>query len=152
MNEYIEDMRLNDACRVQHEAVVKKGFEPQPVATNLMLIVSELSEALEADRHDRHADYDAFENALPKAYIGMNGGVLFELKNNEQTPINKDYARSLYKAAFEKHVKDSFEDEIADAFLRLMDLCGEHGIDIEKHIRAKFVYNTMRPTKHGKAY
>ena len=54
--------------------------------------------------------------------------------------------------AFERCIKDTFEDEIADAFLRLMDLCGAMNIDIEKHIRMKAEYNKLRPTKHGKAY
>lgn len=150
MNEPIENMRINAACIAQHEAVVKKGFEPQPVATNLMLIVSELSEALEADRHNRHADYDAFYNSIPKARNSIADDSVLFFVNDRIIP--KDVAQGIYKREFETHIKDSFEDEIADAFLRLMDLCGEHGIDIEKHIRAKFVYNALRPTKHGKAY
>ena len=50
-----ENLSLNAACAEQHEAVIEKGFTPQPVATNLMLIVSELGEACEADRKNRHA-------------------------------------------------------------------------------------------------
>ena len=33
--------------------------------------------------------------------------------------------------------KDSFEDELADVFIRLSDLCGELNIDIEKQIEWK---------------
>ena len=61
-------------------------------------------------------------------------------------------AKEEFKKNFEKHIKDTFEDEIADAFMRLMDLCGEYGIDIERHIMMKAMYNEMRPPKHGKAY
>ena len=53
---------------------------------------------------------------------------------------------------FEALVKDSVEDEIADAFIRLFDLCGFYGIDIEAHIKAKMAYNATRPAKHGKKY
>ena len=145
-----DKLLLNAACQQQHDAVLKKGFEPQPIGVNLMLITSELSEALEADRHNRHADFAAFENETPKVIHSLaDDAVLYVL--NDRT-INKDHAQALFKRAFEKHIKDSVEDEIADAFLRLMDLCGEYGIDIERHIRAKATYNTLREPKHGKAY
>jgi hypothetical protein len=39
--------------------------------------------------------------------------------------------------AFETHIKSSFEDEVADVAIRLFDLCGGLGIDLEKHIELK---------------
>lgn len=132
------DIKLNKACKIQHEAVLAKGFEHQPIATNLMLIVSELSEALEADRHNRHADFKKFGDTYE-----------LEMSDFAGTFPNRPPA---FKTAFEVGIKDTFEDEIADAFLRLMDLCGEYGIDIEKHIQMKAEYNKLRPNKHGKAY
>jgi NTP pyrophosphatase (non-canonical NTP hydrolase) len=50
------------------------------------------------------------------------------------------------------NIKDTFEDEIADVFIRLFDLCGYMDIDIEKHIQAKMQYNKTRPYKHDKKY
>lgn len=147
-----ENLSLNAACKEQHEAVIEKGFTPQPVATNLMLIVSELGEACEADRKNRHAKFETFEEDLPKKHIGESGEELYELNDYKHTPIDKEYAQKFYAIAFERSIKDTFEDEIADAFLRLMDLCGAMNIDIEKHIRMKAEYNKLRPTKHGKAY
>ena len=132
------DIKLNEACKIQHEAVLAKGFEHQPIATNLMLIVSELSEALEADRHNLHADFKKFGDTYE-----------LEMSDFAGTFPNRPPA---FKTAFEVGIKDTFEDEIADAFLRLMDLCGEYGIDIEKHIKMKAEYNKLRPNKHGKAY
>ena len=32
--EALKDLKLNDACKVQHQLVLKKGFEPQPIAVN----------------------------------------------------------------------------------------------------------------------
>lgn len=49
-------------------------------------------------------------------------------------------------------VKDSFEDEIADTFIRLADLCGHMDIDIEWQIKKKMAYNKTRPAKHGKEF
>ena len=144
-------LKLNEACKEQYEAVLAKGFEHQPIATKLMLIVSELSEAMEADRHNRHADIEAFEKETPDVIRSIaDDAVLYRKPDGHLT--DKEYANAMCKHAFEKHIKNTFEDEIADAFLRLMDLCGEYGIDIERHICMKAAYNQTRPIKHGKAY
>lgn len=125
-----DNLSLNEACKEQHQMVIAKGFVRQPIATDLMLIVSELGEACEADRKNRHAEMEHYERAM----------------SNPPTPDN------FKQACFEGLIKDTFEDEIADTFLRLMDLCGALNIDIEKHIRLKAEYNLSRPPKHGKAY
>ena len=67
----------------------------------LMLVVSELSEALEADRRGRYADISRLDFIL-----GENA-----VSTEEQH----------FKIKFEHHVKDTFEDEIADTFIRLFD-------------------------------
>ena len=133
-----DNLSLNAACKEQHEMVIAKGFEPQPVPTNLMLIVSELGEACEADRKNQHADFDRYDRAYKQAL--------------EDWKCTINLERTAFREAFEAGVKDSFEDEIADTFLRLMDLCGAMDIDIEKHIRLKAEYNLSRPPKHGKEY
>jgi len=42
-----------------------------------------------------------------------------------------------------------FPSEIADVFIRLFDLCGSLGIDIEAAVDAKMAYNLNRSYKHG---
>ena len=140
----MEKLNLNSACQAVHKLALKKGFEHQPVPTYLMLVVTELSEAVEADRKNRHADYPRFKGNLPVRFVFPSG------RSYLSAPLDK--CEEIYKASFEKYIKDTFEDEIADAFMRLMDLCAELEIDIEAHIRAKFAYNELRPTKHGKEY
>lgn len=119
---------LNELSKKVYEANKQKGFDVanENIGQILMLIVSELSEALEADRKDKKADIQ-----LLKAYLshGMS-----------------------YKQAFESAVKDTFEDEIADALIRILDLCGAHGIDIDLHVSLKLQYNKLRDFKHGKKY
>ena len=44
----------------------------------------------------------------------------------------------------------NFREEIADAFIRLLDLCGGMKIDIEEEICKKSMKNKNRPYKHGK--
>lgn len=125
---------LNEFCGVIHKANVEKGFyEIAPtIDRSLMLVIGELSEAHEALRKERFADLDRFE-AREK------------YKNVDQDP-------EFYAANFEHLIKDTLEDEIADAVIRLFDFCGFKGIDIEKHIDLKLKYNKQRPYKHGKKF
>ena len=135
---------LNELAKQYHERAKAKGFwdEPRETGTLLMLIVSELSEALEADRKNKHADLSKMQPDVER---------LTEIFKNS-------HARDLisadepFKQAFEDNVKDTFEDEIADVFIRLFDFIGQRNIDIEKHIELKMQYNLTRPYKHGKEY
>lgn len=48
---------------------------------------------------------------------------------------------------------DNFAEELADVCIRVFDLCGLKGIDLEYHILKKMEYNKTRTHKHGgKAY
>lgn len=138
MNQVFINLKLNDACKEMHQLALDKGFEPQPVPVNLMLIVSELGEACEADRKNKHANFKIFGDTYE-----------LELSDFAGTFPNRPPA---YKTAFEAGIKDTFEDEIADTFMRLMDLCGALDIDIENHIKMKAEYNKLRASKHGKEY
>ena len=46
--------------------------------------------------------------------------------------------------------KDSFADELADSIIRILDLCGELKIDIQKQIDWKLEKNKQREFMHGK--
>lgn len=59
---------------------------------------------------------------------------------------------AIRKQSYGLEQKDTFEDEIADTFIRLADLCGELGIDIEKQIKWKLEHNKSREYKHGKSF
>jgi NTP pyrophosphatase (non-canonical NTP hydrolase) len=39
--------------------------------------------------------------------------------------------------------------ELADVCIRIFDICGEHGIDLEAMIDEKMAYNATRPNRHG---
>ena len=130
---------LNELARDIYLANDAKGFWPDnPHERNkgelLMLVTSELAEGLEALRKGRtcEANLDVFEEILEGRHGAMS---------------NQDFA-----FAFKDAIKDTFEDEIADAMIRLLDMCGALGIDIERHIKFKLEYNATRPAKHGKAF
>jgi len=129
---------LNSASREIHKDAKRKGFwdSERETGTLLMLCVSELSEALEADRKNKHANMGRFD---------------------EMMKIVKDYKRDDFRVDkerlyFQENIKDTFEDELADTVIRILDLCGARGIDIEKHINLKLEYNRSRERMHRKAY
>ena len=45
---------------------------------------------------------------------------------------------------------NNFKEELADTFIRLLDICGTSCINIEKEIRKKMEVNKKRPMLHGK--
>jgi NTP pyrophosphatase (non-canonical NTP hydrolase) len=45
-----------------------------------------------------------------------------------------------------------FPSELADIIIRVADLAGKLGIDLEKEVAFKMQYNARRPHKHGKAF
>ena len=178
-------MKNLNAYRDQaYKIACEHGFHEEELSIEHLkcLIVSELMEAVEADRKSNNADMDAFDK-----YEGLIS----------------------FDENFERHVKDTVEDELADACIRIFDLAGYKnididldfesgkttiinpkgtltekiynavhilvgceqlnrcliltmirifliaesiGIDIEKHILLKMKYNYLRTYKHGKKY
>jgi NTP pyrophosphatase (non-canonical NTP hydrolase) len=123
---------LNEFCAKAHERAKEKGFweEPKPLGVSLMQITGELGEALQADMKGRHAD--------PELVACLS--VLLRKKD------------VFSPAIFETLIKDTVEDELTDAFIRLCDLIGYMDFDFESHIRLKMQFNKTRPHKHGKNY
>ena len=167
---------------VHANAVAKRFWENHDLDKTLMLIIGEISEGIEADRIEKHANIEAYKEAL-------------------HTGVSK-------KEAFEKYIKDSRGDEIADSVIRIYDLAGGYDyvlcedpffysnsknwfsvakkccknlcfieagddrnedylnkafndlwyisklleIDLEWHIREKIEYNATREPLHGKKY
>ena len=125
---------LNKSAEIIFQNNKAKGFwdNERNVGELLMLVTSELGEAMEAHRKGKFANLERLE---------------FELSPNSELP----YERHL-SAKFEMHVKDTFEDELADTFIRLGDLCEKMGIDINSFIEMKMNYNSMRKEKHNKNF
>lgn len=132
---------INKLSEMAHANAVKKGFyeKPTELGTRLMLITSELSEALEADRKDRYANILAFEKRFEEICASM------------PNPTDELKQEAFIKL-FEAQIKDTFEDETADATIRILDLAGFKKMDLEKHIYYKMMYNGYREHLHGKKY
>lgn len=100
-------MNYNELSKKAHTNAIEHGFWEEKFSREyyLMLVISEIGEMVEADRKSIHTDYDAL------------------LKYEDRIPFNEQ---------FERFVKDTVEDELADVAIRLFDLAGSMGLNFEK--------------------
>lgn len=124
-------MSINETAQAAHQNAKSKGFfdNEKNIGEMLCLIHSEVSEALECDRKGQ--------------YCTLSLGSVKEIQK-----LGDEY----FKIEYAEFVKESFEAELADIMIRVMDLAAYKGIDLEAHIAAKMRYNSLRPHKHGKKY
>ena len=78
----------------------------------LMLIITEAAECIQADRNNKHTD----------VAVCKNGDEPFD-------PI-----------WFERHIKDTVEDELADVILRILDYCGLKQVDLSNLDQLLYMY------------
>ena len=107
-------MNYNNLAEEAHENAVKHGFWETKVSNEhcLMLVITEIAEMVEAHRVCRKAKTAAY-NDMPNKQIG-----------------------------FEKFIKNTMEDEMADIVIRLADLAGALGVDFTK----------MQPCRYYRAF
>lgn len=107
-------MNYNNLAQEAHENAVKHGFWETKVSNEhcLMLVITEIAEMVEAHRVNRKANTAAY-NEMPNKQIG-----------------------------FERFIKNTMEDEMADIVIRLADLAGALGVDFTK----------MQPCRYYRAF
>jgi len=128
-------MEINEMAQNVYDYAEKQGFHETPFnfGEALMLIVSELGEAIAAHRRGRLCGHpEALENLNP------------------EEALEKDTQK--FKHIYEHFVKGTVEEEIADALLRIGNLAVRLGMDLDWHCRAKMCFNTTRPFKHETLY
>lgn len=81
----------------------------------LCLVVTELAEAVEADRKRKRAN-------------------IYRYQVESVTPQAPDHVEKHKDFCFEAFIKDTLEDELADATIRLLDLSGMLDIDLDAKI------------------
>lgn len=121
-----------------HEFQINMGFTDSNITQRLMLSASEIFEAFEAYRNDNRIDINDDQDLI-------DGRTLCEdlyrlIENNDM---------GNFKFLFQTNIKDTFEDEMADAIIRILAMCGENHIDISSHIIFKMKFNELRGHKFG---
>ena len=90
--------------------------EELPDETYLMLIITEIAEAVQADRKDKHADVAKFKEY--QTYYG--------------TFLPSEEIRTIrFREDFEAYIKNSVEDELSDVVIRCLDLAGLRNIEFD---------------------
>lgn len=98
-------MNLNELRDRAYKTACKHGWHEEEYSNEhfLCLVISELMEAVEADRKRMHAFRTPFEDFTCRF------------------TTDPEHA---FKVAFDEYIKDSVEDELADAVIRCLDLAG----------------------------
>ena len=113
-----------------YKCACEHGFHDMELSNehSLCLVISELMEAIEADRKGKYfKGISTFERVFYRYFALIDENKCFE-------------------RAFEKCVKDTISDEMADAVIRLLDLAGSLDINLED------IYDFMKETEYKDWY
>ena len=113
-------MNLNELRDKAYKIACEHGFHDTELSNKhfLCLIISELMEAVEADRRGKRANVDWFEKKISTSRICQ--GLDLDIPKERG-----------YEVAYNETIKGSIEEELADAVIRLLDLAGLRGINLE---------------------
>lgn len=113
-------LKLSNELRDEiHAIAVEHGWHEtkQPSSHWLCLVISELMEAVEADRKGIKSQIVRFNKDMD--YL------IHEFK------LYGERYNKAFMDEFSRYIKDTVEDELADAVIRLLDFAGETGTDID---------------------
>lgn len=106
--------KTNEYIKRAHEMACAHGFHDKELSIEhcLMLVITEVSEMVEADRKGKYAQVAMYKKEI----------------NTQPASLKQAHK----KFCFETFIKDSFEDEMADACIRLYDTAGTFGVTFDK--------------------
>ena len=109
-------MNLNELKDKAYKCSIAHGWHEEEHSDEhlLCLIISELMEAVQADRKGQRANVAMFK----------------EWQGNS-LPLSQETQTRRFKEDYEEYIKGSVEEELADACIRLFDIAGLRKIEIE---------------------
>ena len=145
----------------------------------IMLVISEISEAVQADRKNLHADVEAFKKY--EEIIDFKENFERQIKNTVEDELSdvvircldlaglrsislcsvvttdhefKDYLFNMpfFKFAYDSCcflINDCAEDAVKTTISSVYRYCRHHSIDLDFFIRTKMKYNRLRGYHHG---
>ena len=137
-----------------HDLMVKQGFWDKFNKISTLSIDDEMKDYL------RDACINQFlalvTTEISEAVESLRKGKVCTVDLDNDYWLDPDLSTPELEAAwvteFKSKVKDTVGDEIADAVIRILDLCGGIEINLESHIIAKMHYNKTRAKMHGKRF
>jgi len=141
---------LNTLATEVFEANKAKGFweNPRPLTETTMLIVTELAEAVEEERAGRPGVY--YRASRPDEHLLPEYEPKFVRIDRATSLVRPDWAMDSDNVPPLK--PEGVDVELIDSLIRLLDLLGSRGTDVEGLLRQKLAFNASRPRRHGKAY
>ena len=109
-------MNLNELRDRAYNTAKEHGWHDKEYSDEhwLMLIITEIAEAVQSDRKNLHADIAKFK----------------EWQGN-RLPLSEETRTRRFKENFDAYIKNTVEDELADVVIRCLDLAGLHGWDLQ---------------------
>jgi NTP pyrophosphatase (non-canonical NTP hydrolase) len=139
-------MTINDYCKQCSEIAVSKGFDLKQMPEQLLLIASEVGEALE----NLEIDYDQNDRLRIKTNTHvMDFVVSMAIFENRR---EGNFYEELIREPFKLKQPNNLPEELADIAIRLFSFCGGNGIDLQKAIDDKIEKNMAREYLHGKRF
>lgn len=118
--------------------IVARFLAEQTIPEKLCLIHSEVSEALECYRDD-------------SMVTGPDDNqTMSHMRKHDLSLSAIDGETFVCPACHDLLKPVGFPSELADILIRVFDLAGALGIDLEAEVELKMNYNKSRPYKHGK--
>lgn len=112
----MNEIYLNALRNRAYKIACEHGFHDKELSNEhfLMLVITELAEAVDADRKGRRSKVNEFNRW-----------------QRDFPPHTEEGKIRAFKEDFEAYIKDTVEDELTDAVIRLLDLAGLRCISIE---------------------
>lgn len=114
-----------------------------------MFNLSKISEEIH-NYHKKNGDYDIPTTLPDKSMMVVNeisAAINSFSKEKRANPVDLnivlrmyDMKMSLFERYYVEKIEGSVEDELTDALIKLLDIIGYLGIDIDNHLQAKLLY------------